>query len=130
MNRFASVVRANLTKTVGGVLVALASIVGLGAYSWTGGSAVQPKAALAQPEGAAVQTEFTVGSGKFLGQRVGLLLNEGIYPNHTATIHVPVSAKGFTEDVNSLIGHKIKVKGVVSSYKGKRQIEASEITVQ
>jgi hypothetical protein len=78
--------------------------------------------ALKQPLGTPVTCEFQVGSGKYLGPKIGTLLNEGIYPNHSGTVHLASLA-----DPAPFLGRKVTVKGTVASYKGKPQIEGTEI---
>jgi hypothetical protein len=78
--------------------------------------------ALKLPIGTPVTCEFQAGSGKYLGPKIGTLLNEGIYPNHSGTVHFTSLA-----DPAPFLNRKVTVKGTVASYKGKNQIEASEI---
>jgi hypothetical protein len=78
--------------------------------------------ALKLPIGTPVTCEFQVGSGKYLGPKIGTLLNEGVYPNHSGTVHL-----ASLTDPAPFLGRKVTVKGTVASYHGKTQIEASEI---
>lgn len=94
-------------------------------------SAVPASAAMTQSIGSKVVTEFTIGGGRSLGPK-GVLLNEGQYPNQTATIFVPSNAKGFdaVKDVKAVSGRTVLIRGVVAKYQDRSEVRATEVTVR
>lgn len=114
----------------------IVSVLGLGAvsvggYKLTDHSQPSAQAAQQQVAGTTVSFDMTVGSGRTLGPK-GTLINEGVYPNQTATVFVPSGAKGASavSDPKSIAGRTIHVTGRSQTYNGKPEVVASEIVLK
>jgi hypothetical protein len=112
--------------------LAATGLMALGAGSYYGYDTtnyISAKEAITRGVGSEVRLKMEVGDARFLGPRIGTLINDVPYrtdPEGKNRVTVRVPGK----DASALVGKTIHVVGTVDEYQGKKQVVAESVDIQ